>query len=124
MKNYSKQREAIKEFLANSKAHPSASTVYNEVRKKIPNISLGTVYRNLADLQDSGEIVHLSVGDGTDRFDGDLSPHIHLVCRDCNGIFDLPLENDYGITLATESGFCPESSAYYVYGVCENCSRK
>lgn len=74
MKNYSRQREAILQVLRSTDTHPSASAVYNEVRKLIPNISLGTVYRNLAALAEDGSVLSLSVGDGYEHFDGTL-PH-------------------------------------------------
>ena len=124
MKKYSKQREAIKAYLKTVESHPSAAEIYNEVRKTIPNISLGTVYRNLADLQDSGEIVNVSANKEMDRFDGDLSPHIHLCCRKCNSITDVPVDSDYGKKIATGMGFTPDSSVYIVYGICKNCAGK
>ena len=124
MKKYSKQREAIKECLKMSKAHPNAMAVYEEVRKILPNISLGTVYRNLGELQESGEILNLSLSDSKDRFDGDTSPHIHFYCRKCNKIFEMPIESDYGKALAGESGFTPDSSVYVVYGLCKECYGK
>ena len=122
MKNYSRQREAVSNVLKASKSHPSAAQVYNEVKKSLPNISLGTVYRNLADLQNSGEIISVSVGDGTERYDGDTSPHIHLICRNCLSITDVHLKDDFGIKFATDCGFAPDSSVYTVYGLCKNCS--
>ena len=67
MRNYSKQREAILQVLKNSKAHPTANQVYEEVRKIIPNISLGTVYRNLSELGGSGEILCLHVADAKSK---------------------------------------------------------
>lgn len=124
MKNYSKQREAVSNILKASKSHPSAAKIYEEVKKIVPRISLGTVYRNLADLQKNGEIISISVGDGTERYDGDTSPHIHLVCRNCLSITDVHLEDDFGIKFATDYGFSPDSSVYTVYGLCDKCSRK
>ena len=71
---HSRQREMIKEFLISRKDHPSADVVYHNVRLQNPNISLGTVYRNLTLLAQIGEIQRLRVGDGIDRFDADTSP--------------------------------------------------
>ena len=122
MKNYSKQREAIIEVLKNSKEHPTASQVYSEVRKTLPNISLGTVYRNLKALSSKGDALGLSVGDGFEHFDGDTAPHIHLFCRCCGTIFDLPIKDDMASNLARNHGFSPEGSIYIVNGVCETCS--
>ena len=122
MKNYSKQRAAIIEVLKNSKEHPTAAQVYSEVRKKLPNISLGTVYRNLKALSSEGDALGLSVGDGFEHFDGDTAPHIHLFCRCCGTIFDLPIKDDTASNLARNHGFSPEGSIYIVNGVCKACS--
>ena len=121
MKNYSRQREAILRVLKNSKSHPTAMQVYNEVKKEIPNISLGTVYRNLATLNAHGDIISIAVGDGNEHYDGDISPHIHLRCRCCGGIEDLVLASDPASVLAKESGFDSETSVYIVYGRCKQC---
>ena len=88
---YSRQRECIKSFLMDRKDHPTADTVYKHVRQQYPNISLGTVYRNLSLLSDIGEISRLCVGDGMDRFDADTSPHQHFVCNRCGCIQDIYL---------------------------------
>ena len=121
MKNYSRQREAILRVLKNSKSHPTAMQVYNEVKKEIPNISLGTVYRNLATLNENGDIISIAVGDGNEHYDGDVSPHIHLRCRCCGGIEDLVLASDPASVLAKQSGFDSETSVYIVYGRCKQC---
>ena len=84
----SRQRECIKTFLMGRKDHPTADTVYMHVRQEYPNISLGTVYRNLTLLSDIGEISRLNVGDGVDRFDADTSPHQHIVCSCCGCVQD------------------------------------
>lgn len=88
---YSRQRESIKEFLAARTDHPTADTVYTNLRKTFPNISLGTVYRNLSLLSDMGEIIKISTGDGADRFDGRTAPHNHFVCRQCHRVIDLDM---------------------------------
>ena len=86
---YSRQRECIKTFLIGRKDHPTADTVYMHVRQQYPNISLGTVYRNLTLLSDIGEINRLNVGDGVDHFDADTSPHHHVVCTRCGCVQDI-----------------------------------
>ncbi len=122
MKNYSRQREAILKVLRESKSHPTADEVYRQVREIIPNISLGTVYRNLALLRSEGDIISVSVGDGFEHFDGDNSPHIHLHCSECGKIIDLGLENDVISELAAKSGFTPHGCVYVVYGRCADCA--
>ena len=70
---YSRQREAIKEYLMNTKEHPTADMVYSHIREIYQNISLGTVYRNLNLLTSTGEIKKLSCGENNDRFDSDIN---------------------------------------------------
>lgn len=121
MKNYSRQREAIIEVLRSTDTHPTAGWIYQRVREQLPNISLGTVYRNLSALSEAGEILSINVGDGYEHFDGDISPHIHLHCRCCNSITDAYLKNDPFLEAAKENGFTPDTGAYVVYGICKNC---
>lgn len=71
---YSRQREAIKASLMNRHDHPTADALYASIREEFPNISLGTVYRNLNLLVETGEIRKLSCGSGADHYDGDVSP--------------------------------------------------
>ena len=89
---YSRQRESIKACLMSRKDHPTADALYTSIREQFPNISLGTVYRNLNLLVELGEIRKLSCGDGTDHFDYDTSPHYHYVCRQCGRVMDIPME--------------------------------
>ena len=121
MKHYSKQRETILDVLRSTDTHPTANWIYNEVKQKIPNISLGTVYRNLSALTASGEILSLNIGDGFEHFDGDISPHLHLHCKTCGNIHDLKLERDIISDLAKEHGFKTDTSIYVAYGICKNC---
>lgn len=83
------QREKILNVLKNTKCHPTASYVYEKVREEIPNISLGTVYRNLAKLSDMGQILKLDLGTGAEHFDGDTSSHYHIVCTKCHKVTDI-----------------------------------
>lgn len=120
---YSRQREAIKEYLANTKDHPTADTVYMNVRNAFPNISLGTVYRNLSLLVDQGEAIKVESQDGCDHFDATCTPHYHFVCRKCNRIIDLNLPNlDHINTLANANfnGIVESHTALFI-GLCEEC---
>ncbi len=84
---YSKQREAIARNLKNRTDHPSADMVFETVREDMPKISLGTVYRNLKDMSESGEAISFMVG-GKEHFDGNFEPHLHLCCMKCGKIED------------------------------------
>ena len=81
------QKETILDYLKGVNIHPSAETIYNEVRKKLPRISRGTVYRNLKNLQEKGVIQEISVD--ISHFDADISSHAHLICVKCRKIFDI-----------------------------------
>ena len=89
---YSRQREAIKASLMNRCDHPTADALYASIREEFPNISLGTVYRNLNLLVETGEIRKLSCGSGADHYDGDVSPHYHFVCRECGHVYDMDIK--------------------------------
>ncbi len=89
---YSRQRESIKNYLASTTEHPTADTVYMHVKEEFPNISLGTVYRNLNLLTDLGEAVKITTPDGGDRFDGDVRPHNHFFCTCCKRVLDINMD--------------------------------
>ena len=124
MANYSKQRAAILDELHSRCDHPTATQVYEGVRKVIPNISLGTVYRNLASLVESGEILSVTVGDGYEHFDGDKSFHLHLHCKNCGKIIDSRVDNSKIKDIAELDGFVPNTSVCVVYGICKNCNKQ
>ncbi len=84
------RRALLRAFEAAGKTHPTAETLYHLAKKEQPRISMGTVYRNLADMCARGEVLRISVSDGPDRYDRDLSKHDHAVCRVCGRLFDLP----------------------------------
>ena len=89
MSRGSRQRDTILRVIVNSRDHPRADWVYDQVRQEIPNISMGTVYRNLNLLSESGDIRQLDIADGTSRFDGNIDDHYHFRCEQCGHIFDL-----------------------------------
>ena len=122
---HSKQRDSILEFLATRKDHPTADVVYMNVREQLPNISLGTVYRNLTLLSDLGEILRLRVGDGTDHFDADTSEHYHFVCTECGSVIDLDMDSIDSIMEAAGERFDGRIRGHvtYFYGSCPACNR-
>lgn len=123
---YSRQRESIKEFLATRTDHPTADTVYTNLREKFPNISLGTVYRNLSLLADIGDITKITTGDGADRFDGRTTPHNHFICRKCHCVTDLDMESIDSIMDVAGKNFTGRIDGYVTnfYGVCGDCIKK
>ena len=123
---YSRQREVIKECLINRYDHPTADMVYMDVRETFPNISLGTVYRNLQLLTDLGEIQKLNVGDGVDHFDAKTFPHYHFICKECGSVIDLQMENIDTIKDIAGVNFDGQIAGHitYFYGICGNCCKK
>ena len=123
---YSRQREAIKEFMMTRKDHPTADVVYMNVRKEFPNISLGTVYRNLTLLSDMGELLRLRVGDGVDHFDATVAPHYHFICKECGAVTDLKLDTMHSIDETAGESFNGQIHGHvtYFYGICEHCLKE
>ncbi len=87
---HSRQRDAIRDNLRARYDHPTAEMIFTDIRDLYPRISRGTVYRNLSLLTELGEIRHLPVEEGADRYDGRTEPHSHFICRRCGEIRDLP----------------------------------
>ena len=120
---YSRQRESIKNFLMTRKDHPTADVVYQHIRMVNPNISLGTVYRNLALLSDIGEIQKIHVGDGVDHFDATVEPHYHAVCTKCQRVIDLDMDYLEETDITASKHFNGKILDHIVTfrGICENC---
>ena len=119
----SRQREAILEILCATTSHPTADWIYDKVRERIPNISLGTVYRNLNILSENGEILKLDVGYDQSHYDGNTNPHNHFVCRRCHRISDIETEYDFNIDRIAENHFNGDIEYHTLlfYGTCNEC---
>ncbi len=89
---YSRQRELIYNTVIENQVHPTAEFVYKYLKKDNPQLSLGTVYRNLQQLSDNGAINRVSIPNQPDRFDGVIKPHYHAVCSKCGKIEDIFIE--------------------------------
>ena len=87
---YSPKREAILQCLRSTTCHPSAEWVYAQLKPHIPDLSLATVYRNLARFRSEGAVQVIGCVDGEDRYDGNTAPHGHFICRTCGAVIDLP----------------------------------
>lgn len=124
---HSRQRESIKEFLAGRTDHPTADFVYENMKQIYPNISLGTVYRNLSLLADLGEIQKLSSFGGADRFDARTAPHSHFMCTCCGRVMDIFSEHiDRSLEdIATDfkDGQISDYKARF-FGICNDCLGK
>ena len=120
---YSRQREMIKDFLKTRHDHPTADVVYMNVRRQNPNISLGTVYRNLKLMEQDREIARLEMPAGPDRYDRTTAPHGHLYCDGCQKLTDIPV---VGLVRELEAAIGTEVRSYQltVHYLCPDCRRK
>ena len=120
----SRQREAILNFLASRKDHPTAETVYSNLKNDYPNISLGTVYRNLALLTELGEIQKISTANGSDRYDYDTSEHYHFFCENCSSVLDLEMESIDFVREYAQRNFNGTIAGHVTkfYGLCPGCN--
>lgn len=85
----SKKRDAIYEVLASTKRHPTAEWIYTRLKDDIPDLSLGTVYRNLALFKEENRAISVATVGGQERFDGCTTPHAHFICRICGEVMDV-----------------------------------
>ncbi len=122
---HSHKRDAICEVLHEKRDHPTADMVYERVREKYPEISLATVYRNLAQLCAEGELIKIGA-DGKERYDIDTSLHTHFFCEDCGDVYDIfsPLHIAGLANAEGELGCKIETSQITFRGRCRMCSAK
>ena len=116
------QKLKILEYLKSVKTHPTADIVYEAVRKDLPAISLGTVYRNLNQLAADGKILMFKIGNES-HFDGDICSHQHCVCTECGKIIDCFQKeiNQYAMKKIDVKGFTPACVTIIFKGLCEEC---
>ncbi len=120
------QRRVIVEELRRSRCHPTANEIYETVRAKLPRISLGTVYRNLEILSESGEIRKLEMAGSQRRFDGTMENHFHVKCLKCDRVSDaeLPLVQEILDSLKELDGYEIVLSHLEFSGICPECRKK
>ena len=125
MRRKTRQRVAILEVLEGVRTHPSADWIYNEVRKKIPHISKGTVYRNLMVLEEEGAVIELNVDGTVGRYEIRQDNHYHFICEQCGRIFDLnePVETKLNVKFAKKTGFKITHHQLEFRGLCKDCQR-
>jgi len=121
-----RQRKVILEELRKVNTHPSADELYEMVRKRLPRISLGTVYRNLEILSESGNIQKLEPGCSLKRFDGNPSEHCHIRCVSCDRVADAPMTPDLEIDLeqVNPTDFKIIGHRLEFLGLCPRCTDK
>jgi len=119
---HSKKRDAILECVRSTDSHPSAEWVYAQLKPQIPDLSLGTVYRNLSMFKEEGLISTMGVIDGNERFERNTEPHTHFICNHCSAVIDVeeldpPLHLGQAIRcgkvdncILTFTGTCPQQA--------------
>jgi len=123
----SKKRDAILTCIRQTKCHPTADWIYQQLKPEIPDLSLGTVYRNIAMFREEGIIQSVGVVAGLEHFDGNTEPHTHFICTGCGRVLDLE-----GVTLPREaldqakacSGGSIDSFQLQFTGLCAACRQK
>lgn len=116
---YSRQREAVYAALCKTKSHPDTAWIYAEVKRAMPKISLATVYRNLAELEELGKIKKVSAEGYTERYDANMSAHAHLVCGQCGAIVDV----DAGDINVYHNIDGVSRCEVTLYGMCDKCRK-
>ena len=119
-----RKRNAILQYLQDTKAHPSAETVYADLKQQIPDLSMGTVYRNLNLFCQQGMASVIATVRGVERFDANTEPHVHFICSDCDSVIDLmqmEIPESLRSQAASQSGGEVELSSLSFTGRCCQC---
>ena len=120
-----RKRNAILAYLRQTKEHPSAEMVFNHLKPEYPDLSLGTVYRNLAMFKEKGEIMSVGTVNGVERFDGNTMPHVHFVCTGCSAVTDLPqiaVPEELNNRVTQETGGVIDTCQLTFVGICQTCN--
>ncbi|MCX5998260.1 MAG: transcriptional repressor [Chloroflexi bacterium] len=125
MARKTKQREAILRVLKGTTCHPTADWIYEQVRREIPSISLGTVYRNLKLMEQEGEIMDLETPGTVNRFDGNSMNHYHFRCQACGRVFDIdePVDDGLDERVSRRTGFKVKYHRLEFAGICQECQQ-
>ena len=117
---FSKQRELIQDIVQRTNSHPTANWIFNKAKKEISNISLGTVYRNLSQLNKDG-VINIFYDDNIARYDWNTVAHDHLKCNKCGKIIDIKLHNrKLKKEVLKQYKFEAENIEITISGICEN----
>lgn len=124
---YSKKREAILEAICSTHIHPSADWIYQRLKPAHPDLSLGTVYRNLNFFREQGTIQCVAVVNGQERFDADVCPHNHFICDHCGAVIDLhqiPVDAGLDRQVSEKYGLQVHHHDLVFHGTCTGCGEK
>jgi Fur family peroxide stress response transcriptional regulator len=128
-RKHSDKRDAILQAIVSTTEHPSAQWIYDRLKPRIPNLSLGTVYRNINFFRHEGLVMSVGVVNGEERFDGIVEPHPHLVCGRCGKVIDLPPPEAHkaqalSVISSPEAGFTVDYRRTVFHGICDDCRKK
>ncbi len=112
------------EYLRTHKTHPTAETIFANLRESVPTLSKTTVYNTLSLLVERGAVLHLDIDPKQRRYDGDTRPHVHFWCRHCDELFDLPWVESAYVASVAPAGFTCEDRQLYLKGICPTCQQK
>jgi Fur family peroxide stress response transcriptional regulator len=118
------QRQVIYEAVVDSREHPTPELIYEQVRQRIPSISLGTVYKNVKTFLDSGVLREVTLHHGSLRLESNMTPHHHLVCSSCKAIFDIDESAVEPVQLPSSelpTGFSIKQCRVEFVGECKSC---
>ncbi len=123
---YSKQRELVLQTVLDNKIHPNAEFIYSTLKEEHPELSLGTVYRNLNSLVKNNMLKKISIPNGSDCFDGTIAEHQHLVCTKCGKVTDICISELEKIrnSVYNKTGFNIDCSSLALEGICKECEKK
>jgi Fe2+ or Zn2+ uptake regulation protein len=122
----SKQREEILALLRSTDTHPTANWLFGKLKKEFPNLSVGTVYRNIGILVHQGLLGRIAFGSTLERLDANVNEHYHFICEKCDAIIDLKLAIERGLDkqVPTSEGFEVHRHTVEFYGLCPKCVKK
>ena len=126
-RKHSRKRDAILDCIRGTKCHPSAEWVYQQLKPEIPDLSLGTVYRNIAMFKEEGTIQSIGVVNGLERYDFVTAPHTHFICTTCGEVLDLDsVELPTEILTSAEAAIGGSINTYHLQfsGKCAACQKQ
>jgi len=126
MSRDTRQREAILRLLKSTTSHPAADQIYDEVRKEIPRISKGTVYRNLKVLKEAGLVSELNLDGNVSRFEAKKQDHYHFRCEQCGAVMDIdePVNKALDRKISRKTGLKIAYHQLEFRGLCRKCQKK
>ena len=120
---HSKQRERIFEILKNTGIHPTANWIYNQLKNEFPNLSMGTVYRNLNILIEQGYVKKIDFASTFGRFEANIHPHYHFICEKCGAVkdLDMPIDKSLNEKVNQQTNYQTKHHRIEFYGICDEC---